>query len=267
VLAHAFFLPPELGLAGRPDIAGSLRERARLALADAAAALRSQEIAVEERLLEGGAPAEAIAALGRELDARLIVLGTHGHSAGARAFLGSVAERTVVLADRPVLIARGEPGPQTWSAGRPLKVALGIDRSAASRAAAAWVRALAAVTPCEVTMLHAYWPVAELSRLGLSPLVTADADPRVIESLKRELVPIAALAGQERVPLRLIPTQSSFAACLADEAERLGADVLVIGTHQRRWLEWLRLGSTVHPLLRATRLPVVCVPTTTEDVE
>jgi nucleotide-binding universal stress UspA family protein len=33
-----------------------------------------------------------------------------------------------------------------------------------------------------------------------------------------------------------------------------------MGTHQRRALRWLWLGSTVHPLLRAANLPVLCVP-------
>ncbi len=50
--------------------------------------------------------AEAIAQLASDLDANLIVVGTHGHRGARRFLLGSVAETTVRLAPCDVLVVR-----------------------------------------------------------------------------------------------------------------------------------------------------------------
>lgn len=61
-----------------------------------------------------GSPAEEITRLAVELDADLIVVGTHGRRGIQRMILGSVAERVTRLADCPVLVAR----PKTHAAAR-----------------------------------------------------------------------------------------------------------------------------------------------------
>ena len=53
-------------------------------------------------------PSEAILAVAREIDADLIVMGTHGHTGLKHALLGSVAERTVRLAPCSVLTVKEE---------------------------------------------------------------------------------------------------------------------------------------------------------------
>jgi nucleotide-binding universal stress UspA family protein len=50
------------------------------------------------------APADALAALATERDARLIVVGTRGESPIRGALLGSTAHKLLHLADRPVLV-------------------------------------------------------------------------------------------------------------------------------------------------------------------
>ena len=50
------------------------------------------------------APAQAILDTARETAADLIVLGAHGRGALSRAFIGSVAQKVVAHADRPVLL-------------------------------------------------------------------------------------------------------------------------------------------------------------------
>ena len=49
---------------------------------------------------------EAICQEAKALDVDLIVMASHGHSGIARLFLGSVTERVLHSADRPVLIVR-----------------------------------------------------------------------------------------------------------------------------------------------------------------
>ena len=54
-------------------------------------------------LIVHGTPADAICRIAKRLRADVIVIGTHGRTGLAHALLGSVAERVVRLAGRPVL--------------------------------------------------------------------------------------------------------------------------------------------------------------------
>ncbi len=51
-----------------------------------------------------GSPAEAIAAEGAADDIGMIVVGSRGHGAVARMFLGSVSDRLVHISPKPVLV-------------------------------------------------------------------------------------------------------------------------------------------------------------------
>ena len=56
-------------------------------------------------------PSEEVAQLAADLEADLVVVGTHGHRGLARILLGSVAEATVRLAPCPVLVVRPKTPP------------------------------------------------------------------------------------------------------------------------------------------------------------
>lgn len=58
--------------------------------------------------IEAGYPPDRIAAIADEEGVDQIVIGSHGRRGLERFFLGSVAERVARLADRPVLIFKGE---------------------------------------------------------------------------------------------------------------------------------------------------------------
>lgn len=55
-----------------------------------------------------GTAAREIVEVAREVDADLIVVGTHGRSAAAAAVLGSVAAGVVAKADCPVMVVKGD---------------------------------------------------------------------------------------------------------------------------------------------------------------
>jgi nucleotide-binding universal stress UspA family protein len=66
-----------------------------------------------------GGPAQEIVALAAEVDAHLIVVGTHGRSGWQRFWLGSVAERVLRLAHCPVLVTRPRQHPTDEAAPMP----------------------------------------------------------------------------------------------------------------------------------------------------
>jgi nucleotide-binding universal stress UspA family protein len=249
----------------------ALLDRATALLREAADAIRARGIVVEERLTEGN-PSERISELAREIGARLVVVGTHGRGALSRAFLGSVAERTVLSADRPVLVVRPTESAtevDAWASGRrPLRVTVAVDVSAPSAAAVGWVRRLREVVACDVTFVHLYWPPAEYARLGLvGPRSLSEADPTVARVIERELASIIGeLPGQGRVAIKIQPAWGELGSHLGAEASATDADLLVIGTHRRHGLKRLWLGATTQPTLHAAPVPVLCVPSTEAEV-
>jgi nucleotide-binding universal stress UspA family protein len=106
VVAFAYELNPVAGEIH--DYHAALKDLAsdRLAEARSLAATGSAEI---EAVIVERAPAQALAELGRERDARLIVVGTRGESPIRGALLGSTPHRLLHLSDRPVLVV---PAPE-----------------------------------------------------------------------------------------------------------------------------------------------------------
>jgi nucleotide-binding universal stress UspA family protein len=105
ILLHVYAPPPvvygEFGAAPPDpgDMMDSLRERL--------AQLKplGEDILIERFVVEGHPPTE-IARLAEEMEADLIVLGTHGRSGLGRLLMGSVAEQVMRKASCPVLTVR-----------------------------------------------------------------------------------------------------------------------------------------------------------------
>ncbi len=265
-LAHCWRLPTidYMGMAtGGAEVAETARQCAGEELDKAAAELRRVGATVKTRLVEGDS-AHGLAALAHELSANLIVIGTHGRRGSSRMLLGSVAERMMLLTECPIVVVRrAVEDVEVWAGGsRPLKVVVGLDHSAASRAALAWVGELRRKAPCDVSLVHLYWPGTEYERLGLrGPRDLARSDDEVTTVIRRELRPlIEGLPGDGQTSLLVVPTWGSPADALINEVEKIRADLLVVGTHQRGAMARVWLGSTAHPAVRICPVPVVCVP-------
>lgn len=87
-----------------------LIERARVSilktLDEAKAKFQEQGVAVESRLLEGQVIHREIARAATEMNADLIVMGSHGSTGLKKLFLGSVAQSVLGEGNVPVLIVR-----------------------------------------------------------------------------------------------------------------------------------------------------------------
>lgn len=68
---------------------------------------RHRQVATEIHVVDATGPVhETICEQARALGVDLIVMASHGHSGMTRVFLGSVAERVLRSADRPILVVR-----------------------------------------------------------------------------------------------------------------------------------------------------------------
>ena len=111
---------PEVMLPPMEDLVQEMRAAAQKRLEELAsrlaqatgAAIRAEAIHVEESALR---PADAIVALARDIDADLIVLGSHGHTGLLHALLGSTAERVVREAPCDVLVIKPSQAPEPAS--------------------------------------------------------------------------------------------------------------------------------------------------------
>lgn len=108
-IVHAFDLPIPLVTPYEVAIPEAYLDQTRKAAAHKLAIvveqIAAQDVAVESYLTEAPA-APAIARTAEEVDADLVVMGTHGHTGIKHLVLGSVAERTMRLAPCSVLVVK-----------------------------------------------------------------------------------------------------------------------------------------------------------------
>jgi nucleotide-binding universal stress UspA family protein len=194
-----------------------------------------------------GEPEENIAALAVELDAGLIICGTHGRTGVRRFFLGSVAERLSRLAHRSVLVARGAAGD-----GRFHKVLVATDFAPAAQRALE--DALRLTEPdADVHVVNAWqYPVGSWGLTALGDRTGA------MNALRRALTQAAAeqgakleaaqAAGGRPVSFRL--THGSPADVVTELAAAEGFDLVAVGTHGHRGLRRLVLGSVAETIIR-----------------
>lgn len=85
------------------DLNAEELKREHAALLSISAKLRAEGLAAQALLLKGD-PASQISEKANELDASMIILGSHGHGILHKAFLGSVSESVMKHARRSVLV-------------------------------------------------------------------------------------------------------------------------------------------------------------------
>ena len=96
------------------DLLDAERTHAESTLENAVARAAAAGVRIRTRLATGD-PAEQICAYAREVDARLVAVGTRGHGSVASLLLGSVSNAIIRQAPCPVLVVR-ESAPRATSA-------------------------------------------------------------------------------------------------------------------------------------------------------
>ncbi|WP_224240618.1 universal stress protein [Hyalangium gracile] len=204
--------------------------------------------------------------------ARWLVVASDGwHTSALRRALPP--EKLVRRACAPVLVVRNDGALVDWARGRRrLLVLAGVDAQDASDGSAAFLHALREVGPCDVIAAYVCSPPEQRERLGIHTPVRVELldpvvrgiqalDPMVEQVLRRELKErVGELPGEGRLELHLEPGYGRRADHLLHVARERGADLVVVGTHQRAGLQRWWHGSVSEGVLRHAEQSVVCVP-------
>jgi len=230
--AQYFEMPPYFS-SGQLDLLRRELERSRRLAADYLR--REAETALGEGvqvMIREKPPADAILEGGRELDVDLILMGTHGRKGAERIWLGSVAERVLRSADRPVLAVQA-----SWSPAPIRHVLCPVIPSDAGRTALAYAARVAQIAGARLTVLHAAEP-------GAPPIDC----PLVDEATRRNC------EVEERV------LQGDAARTILEAARSLKPDLVVMGAERKRSRFGEFFSSTTQKVIQSAPPPIIIVP-------
>ena len=243
-----------------PEASQQLHRMLEKRLAGVADRLKPRPASVKTALRMGRA-SEVVPALARELDAKLIVVGSSGHGLTPLYRLGGTSERMAHGAEVPVLVVREGDSFTEWAAGKSLRVLVGLDEGEASASALRWVTQLRQVAPVDVVLGRVYYAEEAHQRYGLAGrrYSFTDPDPVIEKLIERDLKQAAPeLPGTGEVFYRAKLGLGRVADHLLELAETERCQLVVIGTHRHRGLArmWSVSAATVH----LARMSVTLVP-------
>jgi nucleotide-binding universal stress UspA family protein len=197
--------------------------------------------------IEQGSPHASIVRLAQQIEPRVLVIGASEKSPVEHALLGSTAEQILRHAPCSVLVARpsGASGPIV------LATDFSVGAEQAERAAAElsrlWQRELVLVHALDVfrPITTTFEPVAAIDETTLASL--------------REAAKKLAAATLERVDARgkLVVEIGDPARMVVEQAERLGAWLVVVATHGRTGFSRMALGSVAERIVRTAPCSVL----------
>jgi nucleotide-binding universal stress UspA family protein len=227
-------------------------------LHSASAELRQSGIAATAHVsdIRASNPGRAILAVAGEVDADVIVIGSHAYGTTGRALFGSVADDVIRHATVPVLICTPQAN-RHWPEERPRRLLVPLDGSALAETALEPARQIALAIGASVDLVG----VVDSGIIAVVPdsmplaafLATLVAETernleRLAEGLRERRV-VADVHARVGVPERVI-TQ------LADE---LPTDIIVMASHGRGGVARVLLGSVALKVVQHSAVPVLLI--------
>jgi nucleotide-binding universal stress UspA family protein len=207
--------------------------------------VRGDGIEVETKLASEFGDA-AVVAVAEKVDADLAVVGTHGRTGLDRVLLGSVAERVVRLCSCNVLVARdGE------AAVPPKRVLVPTDFSDTAESGVRLALAISA-PDAEVELLHCWLPPYQG---GGDYLPAWMQDDLKAEGIARGEALLKAHGGASQT-IRYAQRETTPTAGIQKHLESHPFDAVVIGSHGRRGIRRMLLGSVAEQTVRYASVPV-----------
>jgi nucleotide-binding universal stress UspA family protein len=261
---NAVDLPGIIAPVGQPyafvDVAqlmDELEAGSKSILSAAAEAAKAAGVATATRELSGAAP-RAILDEVPASHADAIVMGTHGYEGAARFFLGSTAESVLREASIPVFIvpAGAKPGAP---ADPLLRIAVAVDASDSAAAALELAVELAKADSARLSIVHSISHDDDKLLAGEKNFAAMSAGASRRDAAEAVLSAAAKRARDRGVEAETVLLESESAAGILDFVANHEVDLLAMGTHGRRGLHRLFLGSVAEGVVRHSSVPVVVV--------
>jgi nucleotide-binding universal stress UspA family protein len=183
-----------------------------------------------------GNPEFLISFAARKWPADLILIRAHNRKDFRNRLLGSVAKSVVESAPCSVEVVRAREKPDAISAG--FRILLATDNSAASRAASQAIAEMSWPEDTEVRVVSVVNPmIYSFEELGVTGAGSTDYAHRAIGNAVQAL-----RSARVRISAEIIA--GSAARQIIGRAKHWGADLIVLGTNERRGLSRLLFGST-----------------------
>ncbi|HXQ30197.1 MAG TPA: universal stress protein [Gemmatimonadales bacterium] len=203
--------------------------------------------AVDRTIVRAGRPAVVLGKVVTELGAAFVVLGGKHHSVLDRWLAGSTSIDVVRTSAVPVLIAGA-------ARGMPKRVLAAVDTSPdAARATIAAAERLAAFVGAEVRVVSVLEPLPIVPDVPNYDLTTYYA--MLEDHLTREIWPLVRTSGARKVSRYGRPGDE-----IAAEVAEWSADLLVVGSHGKDWIDRLLIGSVTEALLNHLPTSMLVVP-------
>lgn len=202
-----------------------------------------------------GIPSVVISEAAMKYYADLIVMGTHGRTGLEHILLGSTAERVLTMARCPVLTVRVPKGSGARHTRPPIKlehVVVPIDFSGCSLDALEYGIQIAKDFRASLTLLHVLEPVSYGDDLILGHAAELGRD-RVNAHLKA----LASTIGSHGISVSQSILGGQPGDSIVDFVRAPGYDLIVMGTHGRRGISHVMMGSVAEGVLRRAPCPVL----------
>ena len=245
----------------RSDLEGSARQGLQDLVPDPETTGVYTDVALEHDLNVSS----AILEYASDVDANLIVMGTHGRSGIEHALLGSVAEKVVRRATRPVLTV-GKSVPDDQSVDRILAP---IDFSEPSKKALRAAKEMAALYGARLDLLFvAEERVVPVFRdTGLPGVSLVKMDPEIVKNSAEALSQLSEEVGGPEVELQGHVAHGDVAPRIIDFAESHDVDLIMIATRGLTGLNHFLIGSVTERVVRRAPCPVFTIHAKDEDTE
>ena len=229
-------------------LARALDVAAESILAEAAKRATDAGIVVATAALEYP-PAPAIAAFARARTVDAIVMGTQGKRGFERAVMGSVAGSVLRRASVPTFIV-----PAEWSDAHVVfdRILVAIDDSDPSDAAAAFARSFAEADEARLV----FCTVVKTREFLDTDTSASDAMSNVVRLLAMQ----TDRARDHGVVSESVVAEGEPADAILSMAATRDSNLIIVGTHGRRGLNRLFVGSVAERIACGSRVPVIVVP-------
>lgn len=149
------------------------------------------------------------------------------------------------------------------------KLLIALDYDPSSKKVAETGFAIATAMKAEVTLLHVITDPVYYSSTEYSPILgfggqleTTPIQLDSAESLTKASQHFLDTAKKHlgNTKIKTLVKEGDYADSILEAAKELGADIIVMGSHSRKWLQNIVIGSVSEKVLRHTTIPVFIIP-------